>query len=403
MNTVLETLFQQRPAAEQMLWLLRLRILAGAVAAAARVGVADALGDEPRSVEALAEATGTQHVPLYRLLRALASAGIFAETGPQTFAHTVLSQTLRSGAPAGLREFAMMYSAPWFAGALDELDYSLRTGEPCLPRALGKPGYQWLGEHPEESLIANRAMQRYSDVVENGIIGRLELPSRGCIVDVGGGNGAFLAALLAQHPTLQGIVAELPQVVPQAQALIAALGLTARCRVEPVDMFAELPAGGDVYVFKRVLHNWQADRVVTALRNCRRAMAPAGRLLIIENVIPERDASFDAGRGLGADAGHDDSAGARSGGGARGSSGGGDDGGRSDDGAHRNDAGIGHAGRLFATLGDIQQLGLNGAGDRTEDEFRSLCAAAGFGIERFDRPTDFVTLIHARPQPSTPE
>jgi hypothetical protein len=120
-------------------------------------------------------------------------------------------------------------------------------------------------------------------------------------------------------------------------------------------MFVELPAGGDVYVFKRVLHNWHADRVVTALRNCRRAMSPAARLLIIENVIPERD------------------------------------------------AGIGHTGRLFATLGDIQQLGLNGAGDRTEDEFRSLCAAAGFGIERFDRPTDFVTLIHARPQPSTPE
>jgi SAM-dependent methyltransferase len=355
MNTVLETLFQQRPAAEQMLWLLRLRILAGAVAAAARVGVADALGDEPRSVEALATATGTQPLPLYRLLRALASAGIFAEMGPQTFAQTALSQTLRSGAPAGLHEFAMMYSAPWFAGALDELDYSLRTGEPCLPRALGKPGYQWLGEHPEESMIANRAMERYSDVVENGIIGRLELPSRGCIVDVGGGNGAFLAALLAQRPTLQGIVAELPQVVAQAQTLIAERGLAARCRVEPVDMFVELPAGGDVYVFKRVLHNWHADRVVTALRNCRRAMGPAGRLLIIENVIPEPDAGF------------------------------------------------GHAGRLFATLGDIQQLGLNGAGDRTEDEFRSLCAAAGFTIERFDRPTDFVTLIHARPQPSTSE
>lgn len=353
MNTVLETLFQQRPAAEQMIWLLRLRILAGAVAAAARIGVADALVNGPRSVEALAQITGTQPQALHRLLRTLASAGIFAESGPQTFSQTPLSATLCSTGPAALREFAMMYSAPWFAGALDGLEHSLRTGEPCMTQILGKPGYQWLGEHPEESRIVNQAMARYSDVVENGIIERLDLSGCRLIVDVGGGNGAFLTALLAQHPPLHGIVAELPQVVAQAEALLAERGLADRCRVEPVDMFVELPAGGDLYLFKRVLHNWRDEQVVTVLRNCRRAMSPAGRLVIIESVIPDPHAGDDTSI-------------------------------------------AGQTARLFSTLGDIQQLGLNGAGDRTEAEFRSLCNAAGFTIERFDRPTDFVALARAR-------
>lgn len=339
----LETLFPGRTPAEQMVWLLRLRILISAVSTAARLGLADVLTDAEMSAEELAKKTNSNAAATFRLLRALASVGIFEEVSPRRFRHTPLSETLRANGPDALREFAMMYSAPWFAPALDGLEYSIRTGEPCLTRALGQPGYEWLKEHPEEGVIANRAMQLYSDVIEEPVVGQLDLPTVGTVVDVGGGNGAFLAAVLDRHPGLKGIVAELPQVVAQARDFLAARGLNQRCGVVPTDMFESVPAGADVYLFKRVLHNWRAEKVITVLQHCRRAMTANGKLIIIEGVIPNN------GR------------------------------------------------RLFTALGDIQQLGLNGAGDRTEDEFRDLLRASGFAVTQIDRPTDFVAIVYAHP------
>ncbi len=342
-QNILETLFLDRTPAEQMVWLLRLRILISAVSAAARIGLPDAISDEALSADDIAKATNSDAQATFRLLRALASIGIFEEISPRRFGHTPLSLTLRTSGPSALREFAMMYSAAWFAPALDGLEYSVRTGESCLARSLGKPGYEWLKEHPEESIIANRAMQLYSDVIEAPCVDHLDLPSEGTVVDIGGGNGAFLAGVLENYPRLHGIVAELPQVVEQARDYLAQRGLENCCRVVPIDMFAGVPAGGDVYLFKRVLHNWRSDKVVTVLQHCRRAMAPNGKLVVIEGVIPNEGP------------------------------------------------------RLFTTLGDIQQLGLNGAGDRTENEFRDLCHAGGFTVTRIDRPSDFVTIIYARP------
>jgi hypothetical protein len=174
MSSVLAEVLQSPSPVEQMVWLLRLRILIPAISVAARLGVADQIGEEPREAEDIARAVNAHPQSLYRLLRCLASAGVFEQVGPRRFAHSALSRMLVSGGPASLREFAMMYTSEWLVRALDGLEYSIRTGEGCLARVLGKPGYEWVAERPDEAALVNRAMAAYSRTMQAGVVDTLD-------------------------------------------------------------------------------------------------------------------------------------------------------------------------------------------------------------------------------------
>ena len=260
-----------------------------AVAAAADLGIADHLTDGPQSAEHLAAVTGTHPEALRRLLRTLASVGLFRTDAHGHIALTPLGATLRSDAPGAARSTVIALAGGWMWSAWGELPHALRTGETGMERAHGMGEYQYLMRHPEQATHFNAAMIGYHGDEPGAIAERYDFSGVGTLVDVGGGSGNLLATILRANPQLRGILLERPQVVPDAERTMAAAGVADRCTVVAGDFLQAVPAGGDLYIVSHCIHNWDEASCVRILENCRRAMGPGGRLLIIEAIVRPGD------------------------------------------------------------------------------------------------------------------
>ena len=261
-------------SAHARIWnLLRGALGTRALGTVADLRVADALADGPRSVNEVAAEAGADADTLRRILRALASDGVFAEVEPGVFRNTDASELLRSETPS--REFAHLFGGPWYR-AIGDLDP--RSGEASFPRAFGTDFWTWLAEHPAERASFDRAMEE-GKADRAGRLAALEWRGDETVVDVGGGNGSLLVELLDRRPGLRGIAFDLPETARDE----AALG----DRIEFVEgsFFEHVPAG-DVYVLGTVLHDWDDDAATAILRTIRSDAPPRARVLILDAVVP---------------------------------------------------------------------------------------------------------------------
>jgi hypothetical protein len=272
-----------------------------AIYVAAKLDIASLMAAGPRRVEDLAAATGTHAPSLNRLLRLLASAGVVAETDFGCFGLTPLGECLRSDQSGSSHAVALLFAGPMMR-AWDELLYAVRTGEPTFERVLGTDPFRYMGEHPDEAAVFNAAMTAASTHTAKGVPEAYDFSSFRTVIDVGGGHGVLLASILAANPGVTGVLFELPHVAEGARKALAEQGLQQRCKIAAGDFFQSVPEGGDAYILKSVIHDWDDARSITILKNCRRAMAPGGKLLLVELVLPARvDHSPRAQIGTGSD------------------------------------------------------------------------------------------------------
>jgi hypothetical protein len=261
------------PTPEVRLWNLLYGALGTrALAVVAELGVADALGAGPRAVADVAPEVGADPVTLHRLLRALASDGVFAEETPGVFRNTEASELLRGGRGGG--DFAHLFGGVWYRTA-----EGLSAGaEPSFPRLHGTDFWSWLADHPTERAAFDRAMEQGKDQRIERLAG---LTWRGdeTVVDVGGGNGSLLVELLRRHPGLRGIVFDLPETVRDEEALGDRITFVAG------SFFERVPAG-DVHVLSTILHDWDDEHATAILRTIHEAAGPNGRLIVIDAVMP---------------------------------------------------------------------------------------------------------------------
>jgi hypothetical protein len=246
--------------------------LSRALYAAAKLGLADLLKDGPRTADDLAKLSGTHAPSLYRVLRALASAGVFSETPDGRFSSTPLSSTLETDAPASLRGFAIAELGEDHYPAWAELLHSVRTGEIAFNRLFGMSVWEYRAQHPDDARIFDEAMASFTAAGNEAILAAYDFSPFRKIVDVGGGDGSLIAGILKTHPAVQGVVFDLPHAIMHAQQRLEAAGLTNRCQAVAGDFFESVPDGGDAYALKWIIHDWDDERAVTILRNCRRAM-----------------------------------------------------------------------------------------------------------------------------------
>lgn len=253
---------------------------------AAKLGIADQLADGPESAEGLASACGMHAGSLRRVLRALASLGVFAEDAQGHFVQTPLSLGLRSGAAGSLREFVVMLGEPESWLAWGDVMHSVRTGQSAFEHVFGATLFDHLAAHPDAARTFDAAMAERGAAENEAVLAAWEFPQSGRVVDVGGGQGSLLAAVLRSHKGLNGILFDIAHVVERARPMFGAQGLTRRWQGVAGDFFTDpLPAGADLYLLKKVIHDWDDTQAVAILQACARAMSPASRLLLIEPVI----------------------------------------------------------------------------------------------------------------------
>lgn len=256
-----------------------------AIHVAATLGIADLLRDGPRSSDDLAAATGTHADALYRLLRALASVSVFREDPDRRFALTPLGECLRSDAHEPMGPWAVHIGQPEVWRAWGELLDSVRTGENAFCRVHGVNTWEYYVRNPQAGAIFDRAMTGLSRRQANVVLKAGNFERFRCVVDVGGGHGLLLSAILAHHQLLRGVLFDQPHVVAGSEPVLRAAGVADRCQVVGGDFFEALPDGGDAHVLKFILHDWEDAQATAILRTCRRAIAPNGKLLVIDSEI----------------------------------------------------------------------------------------------------------------------
>jgi SAM-dependent methyltransferase len=257
-----------------------------AIYVAAKLGIADLLHGGPKSSDELAPAAGAEAAPLHRLLRALAGFGIFAETDDGRFSLTPLGELLRSGTPQSVRPFAL-----WSGGvsyrAFGGLEETVRTGRPAFEAIFGFEFFEYLARHPESGSVFDEMMARHTAPVAAAVAAS-DFSGIETLVDIGGGGGELLAAVLRQHPTVHGVLLDAPRVLEQARKTLEAAGVADRCDVIAGDALESVPAG-DAYVLKSIVHGLADTDAVRMLANCRRALRGDGKLVLVEFVLPPRN------------------------------------------------------------------------------------------------------------------
>lgn len=259
------------------------------VHAAATLALADHLAAGARTTGELAAATGAEPVALERLLRALVALGVLRRRRDGRYALTALGAPLRADARDSLRAEALHALARESWTSWGELPASVQSGEAAFPRLFGSSAWEHRA-HDAEARARFDAMARQRSRTETAaVVARLALPRRGLVVDLGGGRGELLSAILARRPGLTGALFELAEVLAGAASVLRAAGVESRCRLVAGDLLAEVPAGGDLYLLKAVLHNWDDEAARRILVNCRRAMPPHARLVIVESLADGGD------------------------------------------------------------------------------------------------------------------
>lgn len=315
-----------------------------AIYVAARLGVADLLAGGPKTVEQLAAEAGAHAPTLRRLLRSLAGVGLFRENEEGRYELTPMAEFLRADTPGSQRGFALHVgeSPSWMAW--DGLLESVRTGVSAFRAVHGEEVFPYYAAHPESNEPFNAAMTELSKVVSAAVVEAYDFSRFPVIADVGGGRGALLAAILRATPEARGLVCDQPEVAAGALATMEAEGLSGRCDFAGIDFFETVPEGADAHVLKWIIHDWDDERALAILRNCRRALADGGRLLLVESVVPE---------------GNDPS---------------------------------------FSKQMDLQMLVMTGGRERTAAEYRALLARAGFemtGVIPTRSPVSIVEAVKA--------
>jgi C-methyltransferase len=261
---------------------------AAQIRAAAKLGVADALGTDGATAAELAAAIDADPPTLDRLLRALTAHGVFAEVEPGRFVHSDLSRMLREDHPRSMRYIVLWASAPWTWAAWPRLDDAVRTGKSVFSDIYGQEFFDYLKENdPTSAEVFNRAMTQSSRLTSDLVAAALDLGTARTVVDVGGGEGHLIATLLRRHKALTGTLVDLPKVVTGALPELQPGGaLAERCQIVGGDCRESLPAGSDLYVFKNVLE-WDDESSVAALRNAASAAGPGGRVVLVQNLIED--------------------------------------------------------------------------------------------------------------------
>ncbi|MGK3998387.1 methyltransferase [Sorangium sp. So ce1024] len=314
------------------------------VVVAAKLNIADRIKDGPASVEALAAATGVHAPSLYRVLRALASIGVFTETEPGRFGLTPVGDCLRSDAPGSLRAYALMTGDAWCQNVVINLMSCVETGKPATARLYGVDNiFQYFEAEPEAAANFNEAMSSFAQQMHRAAVAAYDFSGVRRLVDVGGGHGALLASILSRHPEMRGVLFDLPRVVRDARAGLERAGVAERCEVTGGDFFRSVPEGADAYILSAVVHDWSDQDSLVLLRNIRRAIADGGRLLLVESVIQPGDAPD------------------------------------------------------FGKLMDLAMMLAGGGRERTEAEFRELLAGAGFRLSRVLPTASATSVLEAVP------
>ena len=314
----------------------------------ARLDVADHLRDAAKSSDMLAAETGTDGPTLRRILRALTSLGVFTEDERGRFRLTPTGTLLRRDVPGSLRAGVLLLMDEQGQRAWGALQYSVQTGKSAFEHLFGMGPFDYYAAHPEaeRSQVHDDAMAGFTALVTDAIVRAYDFSGARMVIDVGGGNGALLAAILRANRTICGTVYDLPHVIAGVAEVAGAAGVDDRCAVVAGSFFESVPEGGDVYILKRIIHDWDDERAGAILTACRRAMQPAARLLVVDEVLPRRADTADA---------------------------------------------------AAAFLLDLEMLVMTSGGrERTEDEFRSLLAASGFTLARVVPVIRCLSIVEAR-------
>jgi hypothetical protein len=314
---------------------------------AAKLGLADLLVAGARDSADLARATGTHPPTLHRVLRALCAVGALREDDAGRFALTPVGATLRSDRPDSMAAWVTLALGDEHYDAWGDLLHSVRTGEVAFEHRFGEDVWTYRARHTEHARVFDDAMARHTGAFAVSLVASYSFATVAKLVDVGGGDGALVEAILRTTPEVRAVLLELPHVAPKARERMRASGLEARCDVVDGNMLQAVPKGGDAYVLSRVIHDWADEPAVTILRNCRRAMPPGSRLLVIERLLPERGE-----RGVAAEA---------------------------------------------AVLSDLLMMVMNGGRERTEGEYGTLFSAAGLRHRRTIQTRGEVAVLEAVP------
>jgi orsellinic acid C2-O-methyltransferase len=253
---------------------------------AVRLRIPDLVAGGPRTSEELADATSTDAPSLYRLLRALAYLGILEETEPRRFGLTDLGELLRSDVPDSMWATTLLFCGEGVWQSWGDLMAGVQTGRPSFERGIGSEPFSELAENAEASKHFNQAMSEGTRQMAPDVIASYDFSQFDTLVDVGGGDGTLLVAIVAATPGLQGVLFDMESGLAEADARLDEAGVRDRCQVVPGDFFESVPEGRDAYIMKSVIHDWDDERCVTILAHCRRAMADGGKVLIVEPVLP---------------------------------------------------------------------------------------------------------------------
>ncbi|WP_409434383.1 methyltransferase [Mycobacterium sp. SMC-14] len=314
--------------------------LTQALSAAVRLGIADVLSNGPLTADEVAQRVGTNPGATYRLMRALASNSVLKLRRDGRFALTRTGRALVSDNPNSVAPMVTFIGHPAHREHWSNLEHSVRTGETAVSKVRGMSFFEYTDTNPELAQVFNEAMTGASSVAIESAVPAYDFSKSKLIVDVGGGHGSLLAAVLRQAPDARGVLFDLPQVVAGADATVA--DVASRCDIQGGSFFSSVPAGGDTYLLKTVIHDWDDEQSLAILRNVRAAIAPGGKVLLFEMVLPE-----------GAPA---------------------------------------HLGLLL----DLEMLVAAGGQERTRQEYAELLSQAGFKLQRVVPTTSPLAIVEAR-------
>jgi O-methyltransferase domain/Dimerisation domain len=260
--------------------------LSQAIYVAAKLGLTDVLKDGPKGSDELATAVGAHPDALHRLLRVLASVDIFAQVDQRRFTLTPLGALLQTDVPGSWWSTAVLTGAWWWQ-ADGELRYSVNTGKPAHDHVYGMRNFEYCAQHPDtgQLFLAGIAVRR--GPLSMAVATAYDFSGVPLLIDVGGGAGDLIAAILKANPAMRGVVFDLPSIIDDARALVEAEGVAARCDVVVGDFFVSVPAGGHAYILRAVIHDWDDAQAVAILQNCHHAMQGQGKLLLVERVMPD--------------------------------------------------------------------------------------------------------------------
>ncbi|MDX2301641.1 MAG: methyltransferase [Microscillaceae bacterium] len=260
---------------------------ARAISIAAELRIADLLTNGSKTAEELALKTNSHARSLYRLLRACASVGVFWEDTEKRFSLTPMADFLRSDNPESLRAFAEMLAHGEQFQTWSALDFSVQTGTPAFDKVHGMPIFEYYPTHPKSGQIFNDAMTSMSLGSSMAVMQAYDFSGITKLVDIGGGHGFLLASILEKYLNMTGILFDTPPIVEEAKGLLEKHGVSNRCETAGGNFFESVPNGGDAYMMKHIIHDWNDEECVTILKNCRKGIVDGGKLLVIEMVVPK--------------------------------------------------------------------------------------------------------------------